>query len=64
MSNEVEAWVQRFRVLDKQEEEVVDDSVQYRALLVHGREEQAPPHRSSGRGQGTQAALKPFGGRQ
>lgn len=41
MSNEVETWVQRFRVLDKQEEEVIDDSDHYRALLTHGREEQA-----------------------
>jgi len=40
MSNEVEAWVQRFRVLDTREEEAIDDSVQYRALLAHGREEQ------------------------
>jgi hypothetical protein len=41
MSNEVETWVQRFRVLDTQEEEeAIDDSVQYRALLAHGREEQ------------------------
>jgi hypothetical protein len=40
MSNEVESWVQRFRVLDTQEEEVIDDSVQYRALLPLGREEQ------------------------
>ncbi|HEY4038293.1 MAG TPA: hypothetical protein VGM15_05680 [Burkholderiaceae bacterium] len=40
MSNEVDTWVKRFRVLDTQEEEAIDDSVQYRALLVQGREEQ------------------------
>jgi hypothetical protein len=40
MSNEVETWVKRFRVLDTQEEEAIDDSAQYRSLLGHVREEQ------------------------
>jgi len=41
MSNDVDAWVQRFRALDAQDEEVIDDSAHYRALLGHGSEEQA-----------------------
>ena len=41
MSNEVEGWVKRFRVLDAQEEEVIDDSAHYRSLLGRGSEEPA-----------------------
>ena len=39
MSNEVETWVKRFRVLDAQEEEVIDDSAQYRSMLGRRSEE-------------------------
>jgi len=40
MSNDVDAWVRHFRVLDAREEEVIDDNAHYRALLGHRSEEQ------------------------
>ena len=57
MSNEVETWVHRFRVLDKQEEEVIDDSDHYRALLTHAREE--PSRRTTAQAEAKAQARKP-----
>jgi len=41
MKKDVGPWVQRFGALDAQEEEVVDDSAHYRALLGRESEEKA-----------------------
>ena len=43
MSNDIEAWVQRFRALDAQNEEVVDEGANYRALVEHASEERVRP---------------------
>jgi hypothetical protein len=42
MSNDIEAWVQRFRALDAQNEDV-DEGANYRALVGHASEERVRP---------------------